>query len=489
MQAATPAAAQQLSFGPVVEQELKSDTAAIDFDTGRVAGLPDSMQKIPDLGQAIISATVWLEREGMDAVFNGSNPVLAVGMKVAPLKNDAWENMTVEQLLNTLEPVAAQDSQPVNPGPDGPGTYAFQTRKGGRGILQVIALTDAGVKFRYKMVQNASAPAPQSEATPVPSHGEVLTAGGDSVQAAQAGVEDARGKLETASKLYERGQITAAEYETAKGNYAAAEIELVKARLSVPATPVPDEAEALNKSGLEKQAGGDLDGAIADFSRAIALAPKYARAYSNRGLAEATKGNLNAARDDYNIALTIDPNLADAYCNRCAVEKIDGDFQGAHYDVQFADEIAFAAAEKFMAAQPFAGQYAAHPHSARGQRYEQVEFVLLSDATGRTLGVVGFNSDTGECIWLGNKPPESVYTGVKPADLGASAAWDQAAMFLSVQPFGGKYAKHGDSGSGDTSKKYVDVNFTLLPDTAKRTWGTVRVDVASGKCFWLGDKP
>jgi Flp pilus assembly protein TadD len=62
--------------------------------------------------------------------------------------------------------------------------------------------------------------------------------------------------------------------------------------------------------GFAKQAKGDVDGAIADFNRAIELDPKQPRAYMNRGFAKPAKGDHDGAIADYNRALELAAKLA-----------------------------------------------------------------------------------------------------------------------------------------------------------------------------------
>jgi lipoprotein NlpI len=51
--------------------------------------------------------------------------------------------------------------------------------------------------------------------------------------------------------------------------------------------------------GIVRTAKGDLDGALADFNRAIHLDSTYALAYLNRGVTWRLKRNLARANADY----------------------------------------------------------------------------------------------------------------------------------------------------------------------------------------------
>ena len=56
----------------------------------------------------------------------------------------------------------------------------------------------------------------------------------------------------------------------------------------------PQDAVTYTERGMATASKGDLDGAIADFSQAIALNPKYTTAYYGRGVAKAEKGTSMA---------------------------------------------------------------------------------------------------------------------------------------------------------------------------------------------------
>jgi len=94
----------------------------------------------------------------------------------------------------------------------------------------------------------------------------------------------------------------------------------------------PQTAAEFNRQGAARAARGDPDGAIRDFSRAIALDPKLAMAYSNRGLAREASGQLAGAIADYTRAIALEPRFAQAYCNRGSLRLLQDDPAGAILD-------------------------------------------------------------------------------------------------------------------------------------------------------------
>ena len=140
------------------------------------------------------------------------------------------------------------------------------------------------------------------------------------------------------------------------------------------AAPASDESDGdLVNRGIEKAKNGDLDGAIADFNRAIELNPKddapyynraqakqlkkdtagavadYTRAidlgstnpaaYNNRGNARTENKDLDGAIADYTRAIELKPDYARAYYNRAVVKKDKGDATGAEPDFKHAQEL------------------------------------------------------------------------------------------------------------------------------------------------------
>jgi tetratricopeptide (TPR) repeat protein len=84
--------------------------------------------------------------------------------------------------------------------------------------------------------------------------------------------------------------------------------------------------------GVARQNKGDLDGALADYSRAIELNPHDATAYNDRGVVKVAKGDLDGALADYSRALELNPRNFEIHGNRAAAREKKGDLDGALTD-------------------------------------------------------------------------------------------------------------------------------------------------------------
>ncbi|HKS16948.1 MAG TPA: tetratricopeptide repeat protein, partial [Planctomycetota bacterium] len=69
--------------------------------------------------------------------------------------------------------------------------------------------------------------------------------------------------------------------------------------------------------GHELLGKGDLDGAIAAFTKSIELDPKHLASYNERGLARKKKYLLAEAVADFSRAIELDRKSSAAYANRC----------------------------------------------------------------------------------------------------------------------------------------------------------------------------
>jgi tetratricopeptide (TPR) repeat protein len=96
----------------------------------------------------------------------------------------------------------------------------------------------------------------------------------------------------------------------------------------------PGHIQAHNNRGLVYQAKRNLNKAIADFDEAIRLSPKLTAAYVNRGTALLGLGEVDKAIADFNQVLKIDPKTYRAYKLRSVAYEIKGDKMKAFADQQ-----------------------------------------------------------------------------------------------------------------------------------------------------------
>ena len=92
-------------------------------------------------------------------------------------------------------------------------------------------------------------------------------------------------------------------------------------------------------SGLAKYQQGDDDGAMADYSKALALDASNVGAYLGRGQAKSREGNFDGAIADYGEAIKLKPELAEAYVNRGLAAFLQGNMDGASRDLSKAIEL------------------------------------------------------------------------------------------------------------------------------------------------------
>ena len=85
-------------------------------------------------------------------------------------------------------------------------------------------------------------------------------------------------------------------------------------------------------SGVAKFERGDLQGAIADYTKAIEINPSNAGWYFLRGFAKSQLYYYKGAIDDYTKAIEIDPLDKYFYSGRAANKLFMGDLQGACSD-------------------------------------------------------------------------------------------------------------------------------------------------------------
>lgn len=106
----------------------------------------------------------------------------------------------------------------------------------------------------------------------------------------------------------------------------------------------PATAETYGRDGAIAMARNDFDTAIADFSKAIDLAPAEPSYREQRSQAYLRQNKLGPARADLDEAIRLKPADLDALLARAALMLHDGDKSGALADLHAADRAADAAA-------------------------------------------------------------------------------------------------------------------------------------------------
>ena len=97
-----------------------------------------------------------------------------------------------------------------------------------------------------------------------------------------------------------------------------------------------DAVQLYHKRGCGRLDIGDIDGALGDFDRVIALDPAYAEAYQQRGLVHRCRGDLDLALADFSrtLELTASEELTcRAYFHRALTRVSQGDVDGALDDL------------------------------------------------------------------------------------------------------------------------------------------------------------
>src|SRR4029077_5378436 len=94
----------------------------------------------------------------------------------------------------------------------------------------------------------------------------------------------------------------------------------------------PDAPQAYNMRGSVLGGAGRQEQALADFNKAISLAPHYAPAQANRALVYPDARRVGFALADYNRALALDGSYASAYLGRGIVHRQQGHGAQALHD-------------------------------------------------------------------------------------------------------------------------------------------------------------
>ena len=98
-------------------------------------------------------------------------------------------------------------------------------------------------------------------------------------------------------------------------------------------------ANTYYSQGLVHSKNSELDQAIKNYTKAIALKPDYAEAYYYRGIAYRMKGDYERAIADYTRVIELEPDNADAYYHRSKTWLHLGETEKAKSDMEVASNI------------------------------------------------------------------------------------------------------------------------------------------------------
>jgi len=154
---ASTGASGKFAFGPVAEQVLRSPQSRVaellDLDTGK-RGTSTTF------GENDRETHAWIRSERQDVlgvVEKGQVAVLCMDMVVVPAVTNAWDAVTPKNIATNwqLRQTEPNKITAISTSTDKTDTWLFETREGGRGILQILGQTDnpPGVNIRYKLVQ------------------------------------------------------------------------------------------------------------------------------------------------------------------------------------------------------------------------------------------------------------------------------------------------------------------------------------------------
>jgi len=148
------------TFGPVIECTVSGEGDAhqrfIDFDTGKLFAAAEffgtKAEPSPEETQK------WWRKTGIDAVGDTSAAVrglIGFDMVATPVPSEEWERATPARLDYYFALAKPGTPATISGRGELPATFAFKTREGGQGLLQLTGFSEnpRGVKIRYKLVQ------------------------------------------------------------------------------------------------------------------------------------------------------------------------------------------------------------------------------------------------------------------------------------------------------------------------------------------------
>ncbi len=148
-----------LSFGPPIERVVNDDKTGkewmIDLDTGKLYTPPTELDPEQNSQADTKKLLAWVRQQGIDAtgIKAQGGELQFIERVLAVVDKASWESVTQQQVRDALAEVVDPSDKAVV----GDTLYAFRTREGGMGVLQVVGRGEESpsVKIRYKLVRTA----------------------------------------------------------------------------------------------------------------------------------------------------------------------------------------------------------------------------------------------------------------------------------------------------------------------------------------------
>lgn len=145
-------------FGPAIESVLagaqtQSSASMLDLETGRVLLQPP----VEYFNSRVDLIRGWVRSNSLDiscAVWSTGAACVTYDMTVVGVESKCWEQTTAQELLGNpaLAPRQHSPRRMLVLGKNHPDTYIFRTGDGTLGMLQLVGVTQQGVKIRYKLI-------------------------------------------------------------------------------------------------------------------------------------------------------------------------------------------------------------------------------------------------------------------------------------------------------------------------------------------------
>ncbi len=167
-----------LSFGPVIERVVNDDKTGsdwmIDLDTGKVYTPPAELDPEKNSQADTGKLMAWVRQRGIDAtgIKAQGGELRFIERVLAVVDKASWESVTQQQVRDALAEVV----DPSDKALVGDTLYAFRTREGGVGVLQLVGPggeDHPSVKIRYKLISGTAASAAADQAWTCAMHPQV----------------------------------------------------------------------------------------------------------------------------------------------------------------------------------------------------------------------------------------------------------------------------------------------------------------------------